>query len=117
MSIRGIIEAATPGPWEVRGCIVPGEAIDYCYKDGNVSVRAPVAATGVCDNKRLNPKSDARFIATFDPEHVALMEAERVAARAFITDRASGAGFAIRKYDEWVDACEATDAYRKERGL
>ena len=49
--------------------------------------------------------------------NVALMEAERVAAREFITDRASGVGFAVRKYDEWVDACEATDRYRKERGL
>jgi len=69
------------------------------------------------DEYGLMDDADARFIATFDPEHVALMEAERVAAREFITDRASGVGFAVRKYDAWVDACKATDRYRKERGL
>lgn len=56
-------------------------------------------------------------IATLDPEHVALMEAERVAARAFISDCTSGVGFAVAKYDAYIDACVALTAYRKERGL
>jgi len=59
----------------------------------------------------------AREIVAERTKYDALVEAERVAAREFITDRASGVGFAVRKYDAWVDACEATDAYRKERGL
>jgi hypothetical protein len=114
MRIRDIIEAATPGPWEVRGCVVPGEAIDYCYKDGNASVRAPIANTGVCDDKRLNPKSDARFIATFDPKHVALMEAVCEAVGR------CGSGLVMDAPHEWRTVAEAYDAlqaYRKERGL
>lgn len=92
MSIRDIIEAA-------RG----------------YSIKAEVESSTTGDTEGDNAL--LRFIATFDPEHVDLMEAERVAARELITDRASGVGFAVRKYDEWVDACEATDRYRKERGL
>lgn len=50
-------------------------------------------------------------------EEVALMEAERVAAREFITQRVNEFEFEVRKYNEWMGACEATDRYRKERGL
>ena len=126
MSTQDIIEAATPGPWEVRGCVVPGEAIDYCYKDGNASIRLPVANTGVCDSKRLNPKSDARFIATFDPEHVALMEAVCEAAADYLQDTCNECGFRTCEMPDSDIGCSLDDirntraalaAYRKERGL
>ncbi|MDY0228129.1 MAG: hypothetical protein RBR38_15050 [Desulfomicrobium apsheronum] len=106
MSIRDIIDAATPGPWWAAGGVVSADN-EYATSSDPYVFQVPI-----------DPSWDnATFAATFNPKHVALMEAERVAAREFITDRASGVGFAVRKYDAWVDACEATDRYRKERGL
>lgn len=101
MSIRDIIEAA------------PRRTVYNDCSDCSMA-RLDDDECALCEDAY---ERQRRFIATFDPEHVALMEAERVAAREFITDRASGVGFAVRKYDAWVDACEATDRYRKERGL
>jgi hypothetical protein len=103
MSIRCIIEAATPGPWRIatsKSVKVGDKTIcrthDRKWRYGN-------------DEQETN---DARFIASFDPEHVALMEAELQAGR-------HAWGFqhwphAALAYNE---ARDALTAYRKERGL
>lgn len=60
------------------------------------------------------------FRRTFVPEHVALMEAERVAARELIecafTAKRGDTSY-LDKLHAWAAAGVATDAYRKERGL
>ena len=149
MSIRDIIEAATPGPWE-RGDHWWIQGADHCecldsygpivYK-GRMHINGtmmeahvhrmpePITTEGITtawlDKRTHKPHSvvietdeyglmddaDARFIATFDPEHVALMEAVCEAAKA--------------RHKEWTrdtyitidDAIAALQAYRKERGL
>jgi len=95
MSIRDIIEAATPGPWRIatsKSVKVGDRTIcrthDRKWRYGN-------------DEQETN---DARFIATFDPEHVALMEAVCEAEDNGTDDELTTAGAALQ-------------AYRKERGL
>ncbi len=139
MSIRDIIEAATPGPWFVDD---PG--------DGNrlfVGNRADGRTHGLwqivhmssdrmCDlteEAERRYRADARFIATFDPEHVALMEAEhRAVERYFVAfDYLGVAGssddvspdtlrMAHREMYEAREALkiahESIPAYRKEHG-
>jgi hypothetical protein len=145
MSIRDIIEAATPGPWE-RGDHWWIQGANHCqcrdnygplvYKgcmningrmmEAHVHRRPePITTEGITtawlDERTHKPLSivhqpgfdaDARFIATFDPEHVALMEAELQAGR-------HAWGFqhwphAALAYNE---ARDALAAYRKKRGL
>jgi hypothetical protein len=93
MSTRDIIEAATPGPWR------------YCGAGAWEHTRCDAEQPYPSEDPRLGGASDAdaRFIATFDPEHVALMEAVCDAAK--------------RNDDELTTAGAALQAYRKERGL
>ncbi len=142
MSIRDIIEAATPGPWE-RGDHWWIQGADHCqcrdsygplvYK-GRMNIngrmmeahvhRMPEPTITDCittawlDERTHKPHcvvietdecgfmydADARFIATFDPEHVALMEAVCEAEDNGTDDELTTAGAALQ-------------AYRKERGL
>jgi hypothetical protein len=105
MSIRDIIKAATPGPWRIatsKSVKVGDRTIcrthDRKWRYGN-------------DEQETN---DARFIAAFDPEHVALMEAVCEAVGR------CGSGLVMDAPHEWRTVAEAYDdlqAYRKERGL
>ena len=150
MSIRDIIEAATPGPWE-RGDHWWIQGADHCecrdrygpivYK-GRMHINGtmmeahvhrmpePITTEGITtawlDKRTHKPHSvvietdeyglmddaDARFIVTFDPEHVALMEAELQAGR-------HAWGFQHWPYAAlaYNEARDALAAYRKERGL
>jgi len=113
MSIRDIIAAATPGPWDdaygfVRTMPV---AENGRHVGGSMGV---VQATEFNSNGH----SDSAFIATFDPDHVALMEAvvEAVDAvdvlgGASTAESVQAAGRAV-----W-DTRKALAAYRKERAL
>ena len=104
MSIRDIIAAVTPGPWE---------------HDGRGNICDP-RVNEMHDDPRIAMSSDAdaRFIATFDPEHVALMEAVCEAASK-IEFYSSDDGWDRT----WLGASETAmayadlQAYRKERGL
>lgn len=109
MSIRDIIEAATHGPWE---------------SDDNGNVFDP-SVSPMHDDPRMAMSSvvDARFIATFDPEHVALMEAV-VEALARAGANYWRIGDECRAWHSDVDAVadvrealDALTAYRKERNL
>ena len=99
-----IISAASQGEWKVldRGTSVGTTTEDICYA---FSPREP----------RFTPNSvsNSRFIATFDPQHIALMEA--------IVRTASGSLFSLKTdgeiIDELINLVEALDDYRKERGL
>lgn len=95
--VRAIIEAATPGPWRIatsKSVKAGDETIcrthDRKWRYGN-------------DEQETN---DARFIATFDPEHVALMEAAIAAARKRFKE------WTTDTYVELDDAFKALDAYR-----
>ena len=97
MSIRDIIEAATPGPWS-----------KYPSRLDTATTVVDFADRDLCDVRCSGSPVDmhyatTRFIATFDPEHVALMEAVCDAAK--------------RNDDELTTAGAALQAYRKERGL
>ena len=110
-NIRDIIEAATPGPWRVDdfGDIIAGSG-----------VIALQPATS-CFEEKFVADRDATFIATFDPEHVALMEAVCEAADESTTcaecyddcelTHICGAQRTTRR------ALSALTTYRKERGL
>ena len=122
MSILDIIEAATPGPWE---------AIDPNRLTGECSI-AKRSAQGLLlsiSNVSIDPHN-ARFIATFNPEHVALMEAVCEAARDGIPcqhEYASSACLVAMREDSLCAtptcnkalcaALAALTAYRKEHGL
>lgn len=99
MSIRDIIEAATPGPWWTAGGVVSADN-KYVTSSDPYVFQVPI-----------DPSWDnATFAATFDPEHVALMEAVCEAAAGYIEDRS------------WcvtilANAAYYLAAYRKERGL
>lgn len=67
-----------------------------------------------------------RFIATFDPEHVALMEAVCEAAADYLQDTCNECGFRTCEMPDSDIGCSLDDirntraalqAYRKERGL
>lgn len=152
MSIRDIIEAATPGPWE-RGDHWWIQGADHCecrdsygpivYK-GRMHINGtmmeahvhrmpePITTEGITtawlDKRTHKPHSvvietdecglmddaDARFIVTFNPEHVALMN--------FVCEAVGrcGSGLVMDAPHEWRTVTEAYDAlqtYRKERGL
>ena len=94
MNIQDIIEAATPGPWR------------YCGAGAWEHTRCDAEQPYPSEDPRLGGASDAdaRFIATFDPEHVALMEAVCEAEDNGTDDELTAAGAALQ-------------AYRKERGL
>jgi len=99
MSIRDIIEAATPGPWWTAGGVVSADN-EYATSSDPYVFQVPI-----------DPSWDnATFAATFDPEHVALMEE---VYEAFT--------YSIENPDEDSDlpyhAHERLTAYRKERGL
>ena len=101
MSIRDIIEAATPGPWE---------ASNPSYLTGECSIarRSTQGLPLGISNMSIDPHN-ARFIATFDPEHVALMEAVCEAAERDDDGRFGGRS---------LHYCIADlTAFRKERGL
>lgn len=131
MSIRDIIEAATPGPWRHSS----GAFVDAVVND-EIGTNQPVAA--VLESAQFGEPmpyhQNARFIASFDPEHVALMEAVCEAAEDVADEVTNGVPLGdnvvefmdedsdylfiekslIRKLD---DALERRAAYRKERGL
>jgi hypothetical protein len=102
MSIRDIIEAATAGSWRI--------ATSKSVKAGDRTICRTHDRKWRYGNDE-QETNDARFIATFDPEHVALMEAVCEAAEA--------------RHQEWTrdtyiaidDAIAALQAYRKEHGL
>jgi len=109
MSIPDIIEAATPGPWRIatsKSVKVGDKTIcrthDRKWRYGN-------------DEQETN---DARFIATFDPEHVALMEAVcEAASKIEFYSSDDGWDRTWLGARETAMAYEALQAYRKERGL
>ena len=98
MSIRDIIEAATPGPWWTAGGVVSADN-EYATSSDPYVFQVPI-----------DPSWDnATFAATFDPEHVALMEAVCDAAKRNDDERFGGRS---------LHYCIADlTAYRKERGL
>jgi len=99
-----IIKDATPGPWVVRGCVVADEAVDFCFSGG----RTPVCVTH--ENPRTPAKANAAFIATFDPEHIALMN-------SFVDSFQYALDNPERDSDAPYLAHEALMDYRKECGL
>ena len=114
MSIRDIIKAATPGEWDqiphqanfsglaIRTLVMPPEGME------------PIA---VVDGD--NHRADARFIAAFDPEHGALMDAVCEVVREDHQEFGSHNTPHTPPWEECV-VCTALDrltAYRKERGL
>jgi hypothetical protein len=124
MSIRDIIEAATPGPWS-----------KYPSRLDTATTVVDFADRDLCDVRCSGSPVDmhyatTRFIATFDPEHVALMEAVCEAARDGIPcqhEYASSACLVAMREDSLCTtstcnkalcaALAAIAAYRKERGL
>ena len=107
--LRDIINAATPGPWYRAQQIEPSF--------GKQFIGRVVHGEEGLDNEEIMEFSrvsiaDADFIATFDPEHVALMEAERSAAREFITQSRTADA-----WKEWDSSRKRLNNYRKERGL
>ena len=112
MSIREIIESATPGPWEMRTPI--GETL-------RVGVKDSYPAGLICkmyNNHR--SAQDFSFITTFDPEHVALMEAVILAANnsALYDEGPSAFGKSkLMAIDALGDTADSLIEYRKERGL
>lgn len=81
--LRAVVEAATPGPWEVAEsesfrCVQAGRDM---RGDGR---RWPTVAYGMTSVQRAE---DAEFIATFDPPTVrALLDVLETAAEVFDTD-------------------------------
>jgi hypothetical protein len=152
MSIRDIIEAATPGPWE-RGDHWWIQGADHCQcldsygplvHEGCMNINGrmmeahvhrmpePITTEGITtawlDERTHKPHSivhqpvlvgfdaDARFIATFDPEHVALMEAVCEAAKqAHYKLKHHSAAYEAQRI--LATAIAALAAYRKEHGL
>ena len=100
MSIRDIIEAATPGPWRI--------ATSKSVKVGDKTLCRTHDRKWRYGNDE-QETADARFIATFDPEHVALMEAVCEAAERNDDGRFGGRSLHYRIAD--------LAAFRKERGL
>lgn len=101
MSIRDIIAATTPGPWHVNH--YKQEPHDWLHS----VVTGVVFDVALCEKSHPSHpakevRANADFIATFDPEHVALMEDAIQAYRA--------AGISTTE-------SIALTAYRKERGL
>ena len=107
MSVRDIIEAATPGPWRIatsKSVKVGDRTIcrthDRKWRYGN-------------DEQATN---DARFIATFNPERVALMEAV-IEADFNVSDAKGDEGATAYAFIVRATAMARLEAYRKERGL
>jgi hypothetical protein len=118
MSIRDIIEAATPGPWfeddpgDGNRLFVGNRADGRTHGLWQIVHMSSDRMCDLTEEAERRHRADNRFIATFDPEHVALMEAELQAGR-------HAWGFqhwphAALAYNE---ARDALTAYRKERGL
>ena len=117
MSIRDIIEAATPGPWRL--------ATSKSVKVGDMTIcRTHDRKWRYGNDER--ETADARFIATFYPEHVALMEAAGEAAADYLQDACNECGFRTCEMPDSDIGCSLDDirntlatlvAHRKERGL
>ena len=108
-NIRDIIGAATPGPWKwefsegstgVRGAGNKHVLSSWAWEEGPADVD--------CDYP------DAEFIVTFDPEHVALMEA--VIEPTLLMDERHP-GHLHELIERRNTAVDALIAYRKERDL
>lgn len=104
MSIRDIIEAAKQNATDVLGEPFFIGSKDLCYGFDEVDWRR-----------------QEKFISTFDPEHVALMEAVREEARANCdgnchTDGTEAVCMSCVSYP-LLCALDKLDAYRAERGL
>ena len=99
MNIRDIINAATPGPWkwgEYDQLESFGETIMFpSCACGGYKFERSIEDMAPCDGNK-------KFIATFDPQHIALMEAVIEAGDSPISGPQSRM---------------ALDTYRKERGL
>ena len=119
MNIQDIIDAATPGPWWTAGGIVSADN-KYVTSSDPYVFQVPLGASW----------ENATFAATFDPEHVALMEAVCEAARDGIPcqhEYASSACLVAMLEDSLCTtstcnkalcaALAAIAAYRKEHGL
>ena len=94
-AIDSIIAAATPGPWMIELA-----SWNSHREEGTPIVRQADYGAIVCSCVK-SQDDNATFIVTFDPEHVALMEAVIEAGDAPISGQ---------------EAREALDAYRKARG-
>ena len=116
MSIRDIIAAATSGPWHFESTVErDGDDLVLTaevWNDDDYDAKSPVCecllpdATPNTEYDRSYGDTDARFIATFDPTHVALLEA---LYEAWLEDAS--------ECSDWVeDAGNAIIAYRREHG-
>lgn len=106
MSIRDIIEAATAGDWLLDlafGCVFSAP-----------KPRSPgrIIADGG------HHTDDAIYISTFDPEHVALMEAVVEAVQPIETTEDEALDSALYRWEKRIAAAkQALASYRSERGL
>ena len=117
-AIDDIINAATPGPWDryPNRLTTADTVVDFADR-GLCDVR--------CDGSPVGMRyATTRFIATFDPEHIRLMEDVCAAWKVFghEDDRYDEMEFEdalaldSKQRDALYAATDALDAYRKERG-
>lgn len=104
-NIQDIINAATPVPWKTS----------HCSNGGLILHRG----TGM--ELQIYPSTDARFIETFDPAHVALMEDVCEAAEKVVSDCPFDfpTDCGDRCQCVYAGVCSALawrDTYRKENG-
>ena len=123
MSIRDIIEAATPGRWfeddpgDGNRLFVGNRADGRTHGLWQIVHMSSDRMCDLTEEAERRDRADNRFIATFDPEHVALMEAVLEA----VVDNSVCVCGKVWRYEDHLhgESCpvQALQAYRKERGL
>lgn len=119
VKLDDVIIEATPGPWGL------GKGTKTIRREDAPGWQRFVANTHQRGLTRPTEEADARFIATFDPEHVRLMDdvcraAERKRQEILGQQSLYGVSTKLDAYrNEHALVCAATalDAYRRKRGL
>ena len=121
-NINDIIKNATPGDWKWWS-VGTGSRWDSLYAFGGSAPLLVLDALPVenyeTDEAFIRAKdADRIFIATFGPQHIALMH--KVASEEYVYERNGECRFCgMDRTEQHHSACEwlALDTYRKERGL
>lgn len=106
MSIGDIIASATQGTW------VQTESSGRQFLRRADTIPADWIGFGNSQDG-----ADVRFIATFNPEHVALMEAVHIASLHYFDAYTFGTYPAEYATDAYRSAIQKLGTYREERGL
>lgn len=97
--IRGIIDSATPGPWEIRQYNAETGRPQIVHAVGEV--KYSIAEVFIGRFKLANEE----FISTFDPEHISLME-DTIEASKWLAATSEYQDEAIQRYEDALDALE-----------